>query len=111
MPLLHFDPIAMLPYLFILLLAVLLIWRALSEIFKRTVRTRAKVLEKYDTSYTTVGTMGLAKTVTDYVVVFDVAGRTKKFTVSIWLYESIKKGDEGMLQFKGDVLIRFQSHS
>lgn len=59
---------------------------------KKTVSCRATLADKYETHYQSVGWTG-GQMCAQYVLVFDLEGKIKKFTVSAWLYDSVQKGE------------------
>ena len=58
----------------------------------KTVFCRATLVDKYEAHYQSVGSTG-GHMGAQYVLVFDLEGKIKKFTVSVWLYDSVQKGE------------------
>ncbi len=107
------DIISMIPNLlfslFFLLLFIGIIMRVYKNYFKKAVIVKAKVIDKYETSYEKSSRSEPARIITDYVVVFDINGQTVKFRTTVWIYNSVRKGDNGILKYKGNRIIEFQS--
>lgn len=95
----------------IFVLAAAVVWgvlrKLIKNVFGKMQTAGAKVLDKYTTSHEAVSNVGPARTMTDCVVVFDVGGRTMRFLTSMWIYDSIRKGEKGVLKYKGDRLVSF----
>jgi hypothetical protein len=69
---------------------------------------KAKPVDKYFNTYYRYSRLQGATPKTDYIIVFDVGGKTKRFQVSPFVYDSIQKGENGALKYKGSRFIEFE---
>jgi hypothetical protein len=76
--------------------------------FGKTITVKAKIIDKLATTYKTTSLNPNSSTVTDYVIVFYAKGKSIRFKTSVWLYDSVKKGQIGILKYKGIRLISFE---
>lgn len=86
-------------------LAVALAIKLGKNLFAPTVVANAKVVNK-QTVETFSKYAGTSKH-TKYAVTFSVNGKNRSFYVSAFSYNGYKKGDTGVLTYKGDKLISF----
>lgn len=89
--------------LLVLLIVVRLIWSLLAK----AVTVSATVTDKRKSSYTKY--TPVPQPVTDYILVFTANnGKKLNFTTNPWNYEVIKKGDKGILKYRGNRFISFE---
>ncbi len=89
--------------LLVLLAAGRLIWSRLAK----AVTIPATVADKRQSSYTKY--TPVPQPVTDYILVFTTNnGKKLNFTTNSWNYEVIKKGDKGILKYRGNRFISFE---
>jgi hypothetical protein len=59
------------------------------------------------TTYKPVRKIAIPGTITDYIVVFYANGKTLRFKTSVWVYDSVEKGETGILKYKGNKFISY----
>ena len=95
-----------------ILLALIIIigcgYRLVSKFTEKVNTANARVLDKMTTTYRTASIYAPKSVTTIYIVIFYVNGKTIKFRTSVWLYDSIEKGEVGILKYKGDKLLSFK---
>ena len=72
----------------------------------KSIEIAAAVIDKRESSYTKY--TPVPQQATDYVLVFKSGEKSLSFFTSIWIYDSVKKGDYGTLKYKGSHLIGFE---
>jgi hypothetical protein len=75
--------------------------------FSKSIAVNAKVIDKIATTFQTASSYAPKSKATDYVIVFYANGKTIRFKTSIWIYDSVKKGETGLLKYTGTRLISF----
>jgi Protein of unknown function (DUF2500). len=75
--------------------------------FGKAVTVKARVADKLTDTYHPASRFSPG-TVTDYFLVFDAGGKILRFKVSFWVYDTVKKGEKGLLRYQGDRFIRFK---
>ena len=75
------------------------------NVFAPTVVANAKVVNKQTVE--TFSKYARTSKHTKYAVTFSVNGKNRSFYVSAFSYNGYKKGDTGVLTYKGDKLISF----
>ncbi len=89
-----------------LLITLRLAYKFYKSHCSKPVTVSAQVIEKHTLEFFSETAKGQQST--RYVVSFLVNGKKKGFYVSSGLYHSCKKGERGMLTYKGDTVLSFQ---
>lgn len=84
-----------------------LVFRLVQDRLTRIIKVKARVIDKYNVPYVQYGNNAPPRNVTDYTVAFDCNGRTKKFLVSLLVYDTLQKDDQGTLTYRGSHFIGF----
>lgn len=95
-------------FLLVAVIALGLIRKFFSDYLGKVKTAEAKVLDKYAANHQMVSNVAPAHIKTNYVVVFDVQGKTMRFLTSVWVYESVSKNEKGILSYKGNRFIDFK---
>ncbi len=86
------------------------VFRIVQNHLTRLISVKARVIDKYHVPYVQYGSR-IPKNVTDYTVAFDCNGKTKKFFVSLWVYDTLNKGDQGTLHYRGSRFVQFDHNA
>lgn len=97
-----------LPWLVVLAILIGVIRRFWRDRLSKTIKVKASVIDKISDDYQAVIPNGYPHTRTDYILVFSAGNRVLRFMTSVWIFDSVKKGDTGTLKYKGNRLISFE---
>jgi len=89
---------------FILLVFVTVIKQVWNMVSK-PVEATATVIDRRESSYTKYTPAPIQAT--DYIIVFKSGDKSLSFSTSIWNYDAVKKGQHGILKYKGNHMISF----
>jgi len=67
----------------------------------------ATVIDKHVSKYNRLSRYSGAKKITDCSIIFLCDNKEKSFFTSKWMYSSVKKGDKGILKYRGSHFISF----
>lgn len=95
-------------FLLFLLFIIGISIKIIKNYLEKAITIKAKIIDKIATTYNAVSKIPFPGTITDNIIVFYANGKTLRFKTSIWLYDSVKKGETGILKYKGNKFISFR---
>lgn len=88
-----------------------LLARFLRDYVRPPVRVEAEVADLYQTRHTQAYHSQPARNKTEFVAVFDCGKTVKKFFVSAFVYDTLRKGQRGNLRYRGSRFLEFQQET
>lgn len=88
-----------------------LLARVLRDTVRKPVRVKAEVADLYQTQHTQSYHSQPARNKTEFVAVFDCGKAVKKFFVSAFVYDTLRKGQRGTLLYRGSRFLKFQQET
>ncbi|MDF2632190.1 MAG: hypothetical protein K0Q85_786 [Caproiciproducens sp.] len=89
-------------FLLVLIIAIKLIRNRVAK----PVEISATVMDKRKSDYTKY--IPVPELTTDYIFVFQSENKKLTFATSMWNYDSVKKGQHGVLKYQGSHMISFK---
>jgi len=89
-------------FLLVSIIAIKLIRNRVSK----PVEISATVMDKRKSDYTKY--TPVPEQATDYILVFKSGNKKLSFATSVWNYDSVKKGQHGILKYQGSHMISFK---
>lgn len=77
--------------------------------FGKKTKCRVMLVDQFITQYKPIKKYPPYKTKIQYIVNFNCGKNTLKFEVSLWVYNTIKKNDKGILTYQGTRFISFEN--
>ena len=91
----------------ILLLVLIIVIKLIRNRVLKPVGISATVIDKRKSSYTKY--TPVPQQTADYIIVFSRGNKKLSFATSIWNYDSVKIGQQGVLRYRGNHMISFTS--
>jgi hypothetical protein len=85
---------------------VMIVIRFIRNFISKSIVISATVTDKKESQY--IRYTPAPEQITDYILIFKSGGKSLSFTTSFWNYDSVRIGDHGMLEYKGNHLIGFK---
>lgn len=92
---------------FIAVIVIGLLIRFLRSHVGKPVRVNATIVDLYRAQHTKYGYAQPARNVSEFTAAFDCEGKTKKFFVSAFVYGTLRRGQQGVLTYRGSRFLDF----